>query len=540
MEITGRGKAGQPAKKVPAERSTAPIMRREAVSTPPSLLFERPADRENENREQPSVFRDLNLDQVIASIVARRDEYNLRPFFYSPLRSVASIEYRQKVLRDLESQDALEAVRSFAKKMVIVRRHLSLVTKLQFELNKQGWLLHAAEVYCEAVSSLARGLGALAIESRGLRAFHEYLEGYVKSDVYRSLASEISKVKADLSSVRYCLLIKGNRFSVRTYEGEEDYSIEIERTFEKFKEEAPANYITRFTDGPETNHIEAAVLDLVARLYPDAFQQLEDFCARHSDFLDSTVVNFDREVQFYLAYLEFIAALSSEGMPFCYPELSAENKDVYSREGFDLALAKKLVGEGSSVVRNDFFLKGGERIFVVNGPNQGGKTTFARTFGQLHYFAALGLSVPGTEARLFLFDKILTHFERQEKGDDLRSRLEDDLVRIHSILDESTPRSIIIINELFASSTPQDGIFLGKKVLQRIIALDALCVCVTFLDELGSLEKTVSMLSTVDPENPDRRTFKILRRPPDGLAYAAAIARKYRLSYEDVKERISR
>jgi hypothetical protein len=76
-------------------------------------------------------------------------------------------------------------------------------------------------------------------------------------------------------------------------------------------------------------------------------------------------------------------------------------------------------------------------------------------------------------------------------------------------------------------------------VIEKIIQLDALCVCVTFLDELSALgEKTVSMVCTVVPEHPDQRTFKVIRKPADGLSYAKTIAEKYRLTYENIKERI--
>jgi len=505
-----------------------------------SILFERIEDSvKDETLEAPDFFVDLNLDQIVDAITAGKQEYNLKPFYYTPLNDIGAIKYRHEIMRDLENGELSDHINSFAQRMRAMREHLIQAEKLYYKYQKQGWFLDAVEIYCEAVSNLARDLAHVNLRSRGFLAFREYVTDYTHSGGFTSLLAETKQLKADLSTVVYCLLVKDNCVKVRKYESEIDYSADVEQTFAKFKQGAVKDYRVKLRAGLDMNHVEAGILNLVARLYPDVFLELENFYTKNREYLDETIAAFDREIQFYMAYLEFIARLRRAGLHFCYPEISSTSKEVYDYEGFDLALANKLIAENSTIVCNDFYLKGKERIFVVSGPNQGGKTTFARTFGQLHYLGAIGCPVPGREARLFLFDRLFTHFEKEENIQNQRGKLEDDLIRIHDILGQSTSNSIIIINEIFTATTLRDAVLLGKKIMDRIIQLDLLCVCVTFIDELASLgEKVVSMVSTVVPENPTLRTFKIVRRPADGLAYAITIAEKYRLTYEHLKERI--
>jgi DNA mismatch repair protein MutS len=504
-----------------------------------SILFSDGQDVSAETSQgAPEYSSDLNLDQIVEAVTAGRDEYDLKPFFWSSLASIDQIHYRQEAFRDLENRSLLDSIQLFAGEMRQMRARLAQAEKIYYKYQKQSLFLDAVAAYCGAVSQLARELSSAELGSRGFQGLRAYLIDYVTSDGFHTLAAETELLRSDLNSIQYSVHINGKRITVARFGGEPDFSTEVLRTFEKFRQEASKDYQFKVSSWPEMNHVEAAIMDRVARLFPEIFARLERFPGQNRGYLDNVIARFDRDIQFYTAWIAFKGRIEASGLRFCYPTITA-SKDIHANDTFDLALADNLIKRRQPVVTNSFSLDGPERILVISGPYQGGKTTFARMFGQLHHLACLGSPVPGTSARLFLFDRLFTHFERQEDLLNLSGKLENELQRIRGILERATGNSVLIMNESFLSTILNDALFLSKQIMNRIIGMDMLCVTVTFLDELSTLgDSTVSMVSSIDPQDPAIRTFKIVRRPADGRAYAAAIAQKYHLSGDAIMERI--
>ena len=505
-----------------------------------SILFKK-EEEFYPSQQEPKFFADLNLNLIVDEITKTKEAYDLKPFFYHSLKSVENITYRQKILKDIEQEDVFGALKEFESAMNAVKSGLEKVEKLSCKYQKERWFLDSVDLYCYGVVKLHSSLSSLTINSEGLLSFSSYLESYIASDKFKEMLEHTKILKQGLDEVKYTLFIKENKIRVENYKNEEDYGKTILEVFERFRQFDVEDFKAEFHNTEYANHIEIEILKCVAKLNRALFDDLEGYCLTYENFIDEYIKKFNKEVQFYISYLEYIKPLEYLQLRFCYPQTVQSKEDIQNTEGFDMALGYKLAKEGRAVVSNDFYLKGKERIIIVTGPNQGGKTTFARAFGQIHFLASLGLKVPGSKAKLLLFDNIFTHFEKEESIQTLIGKLENDLVRIKDILEKATDRSIVIMNEIFSSTSLHDALFLAQQVLKEIIEADSLCVFVTFLDALTELsDKIVSMTSTVKDDDVSLRTYKIIRRQADGIAYAISIAKKHGLTYECLIDRLKR
>lgn len=506
---------------------------------PPSLLFSPGSGRPVGSGSMPPSFVDLRLNQLV-TLLFGSDEHNVVPVLFEPLGSLEAVGYRQEVFGELILPDVRTIATEFTEGVGRVRVRLATAARRRHRVQQDLGRVAAALDLVAVVETLDDALAARRPTSQGLAAVAAGVRRYRQSPAFSELRLGARAVQRRLAEVRYRVHIEGPRVSVGLTRDEPDYAAEVRRTFEQFTAGESSISVEPPIAFADSNLVEAAVIDRVALLFPAEFAALREFAAQQNPLIHATVADVERDLHFYLPFLDLMDRLAAVGLPMCLPVVTM-GEPLELRDTFDLPLGAARAREGAGVVTNDVQLGDTERVLMLTGPNQGGKTTFARAIGQALTLAALGLPVPGSSARLPLVDTVGTHFPRAEDLSEMTGGLQDELLRAARVLEAASPRSALIVNEIFTSTSLSDAVVLSTRMLKRIESLGCLCVWVTFLDDVATVSDTiVCLVAQVDPADPSVRTFKLLRQQPNGRAYAMALARKHALTRDEIEARMAR
>ena len=514
-----------------------------------SVLFPTAESAEKpRNHIAPDCFSDLRLDRIMKAVLPDYSEYRLEEYFYTPLTDPETVRYRQEVMKELEDSERRAAIEDIVRRIpptcaILEEVRPKLMTsggltgdRLKDNYLEMGRFLDTIGDYLDAVNGLNIRLQKLDPRSAGLRRFAEYLFGYCSSEKLRDMTAWRQRIRENNSHIRFNMLVKPLSIRVTPYEGQEDYSQRIMELFSRFQQENGRSFLRPIDEKPRSERIENEVLKMVSKLYPAEFKDLKEFVTIYLSIGDEIVREFAREVQFYFAWLDMVKMMEGIGFHFCYPEIQKREEARFVTDSYDLALALRTL---KPVVPNDFSLTPPEQVLIVTGPNQGGKSTFSRAFGQAFYLASLGVSIPARQAALPLCDQVLTHFEREEDQRKQSGKLEEDILRLKGLLDRATKDSVFVINEIYSSTTLKDALTLGGHMIDAITKQAGSAVVVTFMEELSEHGiQTVSMVSDVSDDEEQRRTYRIRRRKADGIAFAKKLAGKYGLTGEQIKRRI--
>ena len=152
--------------------------------------------------------------------------------------------------------------------------------------------------------------------------------------------------------------------------------------------------------------------------------------------------------------------------------------------------------EGQQFVANDCILKQNDRLWLVTGPNMGGKSTFLRQNALIVLLAQAGGFVPAASATLSLVDRL---FSRVGASDNLargRSTFMVEMVETAAILSQATQRSFVILDEVGRGTSTYDGLALAWAVVEAVHEVNACrCLFATHYHELTRLAESLPALS---------------------------------------------
>jgi DNA mismatch repair protein MutS len=169
-----------------------------------------------------------------------------------------------------------------------------------------------------------------------------------------------------------------------------------------------------------------------------------------------------------LANIDVFSSLAEVAVHYSYvrPKLTTDSR-VIINQGRHPVVERSLID--SSFVPNDTYLSNDDaQLIVITGPNMSGKSTYLRQVALIVLLAQIGSFVPVTSATIGLVDRIFTRVGAREDLAAGQSTFMVEMVETANILNNATPRSLIILDEIGRGTSTYDGLSIARAVAEYI------------------------------------------------------------------------
>lgn len=243
----------------------------------------------------------------------------------------------------------------------------------------------------------------------------------------------------------------------------------------------------RFTT-PELSELEKKIigaLDQALSLELQLFQDLvDDVISQASEIIETSQS---------LATLDVLASHCHLAIEKKYVRPSLDESLAFEIEDGRHPVVEALLPQGIPFIPNECHLKG---LWLLTGPNMAGKSTFLRQNALIALMAHMGMYVPAKKAHIGIIDRI---FSRVGASDDLargRSTFMVEMTETATILNQATPRSFVILDEIGRGTATFDGLSLAWACVEHLVHVNrSRSLFATHYHELTVLEKSLDEVS---------------------------------------------
>lgn len=513
------------------------------------------SDRDNLPDISDAVCEELGLNEIF-----NLKSGSLTDFFTS---DPEVIKYRQQTILDMMRIPEISETLSKAHPILDDIRQLR---QLDRENSGSGdsylYSITEIELYVSCINSLCDGFLPIKdkIESRAFRILSDFITELSESEYFKelckkleALSSHVHDVKSITVGVNLDRQLRPESAGVISVNSEEFKSGKVLDKILRFSFKNDAftciAELSPFGKGQSENRKEALVgafnsaIEEVFRSSVKGWRNIVgEYVLDNTDFL----LHLLPEIEFVSKATELIQRISLKpGCNITIPEvLPGEEKEFFAVGLYNPRVALMIEDE---IVTNDFSFDDNARIYVLTGPNRGGKSVITVAVGAAQAMCQLGLPVPARSARISVADGIYTHFP--EGADDTidKGRLGEECARLKEIFDSATENSLILLDESLSSTGAYEATYIASEILSGFAVEKCRGIFSTHLHDLAASISDINKRSRqyggvaidtlVAGIEEGKRSFKIFRAKPDGKSYARDIADKYGLSFESLIKR---
>lgn len=220
----------------------------------------------------------------------------------------------------------------------------------------------------------------------------------------------------------------------------------------------------------------------LVRLREDELREIERILAeitetlrQHADEIFSTA---DTLAEFDLVFAKAAFAREYNAV---IPRFSSGQRRLFLKEARHPLLESILRRQRKPIIPISFELNEERRCLLISGPNTGGKTVTMKTAGLLALMAHAAIPLPCAEAEFPILDDVLADIGDQQSIAESLSSFSGHLLHVKQMLEEVTPDSLVLLDELGRATDPEEGGALGVAILDEFRKSGAFCLASTHL-----------------------------------------------------------
>ncbi len=470
----------------------------------------------------------------------------------------ATISYRMDTFGDMLQN---ESITKTLNKLIPILGDIMELRRLEADSGDANSYLSSIteiELYISSIDTLHEGLSAVRdkLHGQALITLADRIAELAESDYYSQLNQKLSELTNRVRDIRSVTIgvnldaqLRATDAGVLSINAQPFRSGDvIEKILRlNFKDDEYTCIAQLVPFGKKQNENQKTALSLafnaaINDVYKSSLRSwkkiVQSYVLENTDFL----LNLMPEIEFFVKGTEMLRRLRDKGCSLVKPDIRPMSEKAFTaKELYNPCVALKIEG---NIVPNDLDFDSAATIYVLTGPNRGGKSVVTCALGLSQVMLQLGMFVPAKDARISPVDAIFTHFPTGAEDTIDKGRLGEECDRLREIFELITPCSLVLMDESFSSTGAYEGSYIAAEVLGALSYVGCRCLFSTHLhqlaaelDELNARAKETGgapIDTLVAGMETGQRSFRIYRRKPDGKSYARDIAQKYGISYDTI------